>query len=178
MYCIAVSFRQYLHLNLYFIFSIQELALSSQEGGNTGSLTKGRKATSRIKSAFPPGYTKSKHLIKRIQSQIQEFEKLSDRNSKHQYIERCQGNPGYDCGNEIYTIWKIYKQNILPVKISRSTVYDKNRSINGELLVLHTHNNPTTKIKPNSACMHDQISIQVDRGLQQDSLIIQKYKCS
>ena len=77
---------------------MQELALSSQEGGpNTGSLTKGRKATSRIKSAFPPGYTKSKQLLKRIQSQIQEFDKLSDRNSKHQYIERCQGNPGYDC---------------------------------------------------------------------------------
>lgn len=71
--------------------------MSSQEGGNTGSLTKGRKATSRIKSAFPPGYTKSKQLVKSIQSQIQEFDKLSDRNSKHRYIERCQGNPGYDC---------------------------------------------------------------------------------
>ena len=77
---------------------MQELAVSSQEGGpNTGSVTKGRKATSRIKSAFPPGYTKSKQLLKRIQSQIQEFDKLSDRNSKHQYIEHCQGNPGYDC---------------------------------------------------------------------------------
>lgn len=28
---------------------------------------------------------------------MSEFEKLSERNAKHLYIERCQANPGYDC---------------------------------------------------------------------------------
>ena len=79
------------------ILCSQELASSSLDGSGTGALIKGRKATSRIKSAFPPSYAKSKNLLKRIQNQIQEFEKPSDRISKHLYIERCQGNPGYDC---------------------------------------------------------------------------------
>jgi len=50
-----------------------------------------------IRSVFPPGFSKSKGLLKRVESQMQEFEKLSIRNAKHMYIERCQANPGYDC---------------------------------------------------------------------------------
>lgn len=32
-----------------------------------------------------------------MKTQVAEFEKLSERNAKHLYIERCQANPGYDC---------------------------------------------------------------------------------
>ncbi len=35
--------------------------------------------------------------MKRVKTQLAEFEKLSERNAKHLYIERCQANPGYDC---------------------------------------------------------------------------------
>ena len=28
---------------------------------------------------------------------MEDLENLSERNSKHLYIERCQDNPGYDC---------------------------------------------------------------------------------
>ena len=38
-----------------------------------------------------------KNITKRLQAQATEFEKLSERNSKHLYIERCQALPGYDC---------------------------------------------------------------------------------
>ena len=51
----------------------------------------------RLKSALPAAYTKTKNISKRLQAQAVEFEKLSERNSKHLYIERCQALPGYDC---------------------------------------------------------------------------------
>ena len=35
--------------------------------------------------------------MKRVKTQLAEFEKLSERNAKHLYIERCQANPGFDC---------------------------------------------------------------------------------
>ena len=33
---------------------------------------------------------KAKNINKRVRHQILEFEKLSDRNSKHAYVEHCQ----------------------------------------------------------------------------------------
>ena len=69
------------------------------KSGSTSSLTRGKRSFSaRLKAALPLSYGKaSKPIIKRIKSQILEFVKLSERNSKHQYIERCQAMPGYDC---------------------------------------------------------------------------------
>ena len=51
----------------------------------------------RLKSALPQGYAKTKTLLKRVKAQMELFENLSERNSKHLYIEHCQNNPGYDC---------------------------------------------------------------------------------
>ncbi len=51
----------------------------------------------RLKSALPVGYAKTKTLLKRVKTQLEMFEMLSERNAKHMYIERCQENPGYDC---------------------------------------------------------------------------------
>ena len=56
-----------------------------------------KRGTVRLRSVFPPGFSKSKNIIKRVEVQMLEFEKLSIRNAKHLYIERCQANPGYDC---------------------------------------------------------------------------------
>ena len=35
--------------------------------------------------------------MKRVRALMQEFEPMSERNSKHSFIERCQALPGYDC---------------------------------------------------------------------------------
>ena len=60
--------------------------------------TKSKKGfTLRLRNALPAGYTKTKPLLKRIKTQLETFEELSERNAKHLYIERCHGNPGYDC---------------------------------------------------------------------------------
>lgn len=51
----------------------------------------------RLRAALPAAYIKAKNISKRLQAQAVEFEKLSERNSKHLYIECCQSLPGYDC---------------------------------------------------------------------------------
>ena len=56
-----------------------------------------RNFTMRLRSTLPVSYTKAKHIGKRVRNQLLEFENLSERNSKHLYIERCRALPGYDC---------------------------------------------------------------------------------
>lgn len=51
-----------------------------------------------MKVALPSMYAKgNKSVIKRVRNQMLDFEKLSERNAKHLYIERCHSFPGYDC---------------------------------------------------------------------------------
>ena len=69
--------------------------------GNTGlhrSPSKVKRSfTGKLKSTLPSGYTKSKPLMKRVRALMQDVEMLSERNSKHLFIERCQALPGYEC---------------------------------------------------------------------------------
>ena len=51
----------------------------------------------RLRSSLPVSYTKAKQIGKRVRNQVLEFENVSERNSKHLYIERCRALPGYDC---------------------------------------------------------------------------------
>ena len=53
--------------------------------------------TGKLKSSLPAGHSRSKSLMKRIRAQMQEVELISERNSKHLFIEKCQSLPGYDC---------------------------------------------------------------------------------
>lgn len=62
-----------------------------------GTPVRSKAGTIKLKSAFPPGFSKSKSIMKRVKARRAEFESLSERNAKHLYIERCQTNPGYDC---------------------------------------------------------------------------------
>ena len=56
-----------------------------------------RSFTSRFKAAIPAAHARAKNINKRIRQQVLEFEQLSERNSKHLYIERCQVSHMYTC---------------------------------------------------------------------------------
>lgn len=72
--------------------------LPEKSGGSApGTPSRNKRGTSKLKAAFPPGFSKSKNIMKKVKTQLAEFENMSERNAKHLYIERCQANPGYDC---------------------------------------------------------------------------------
>ena len=102
---VTMTYISFEFLNLS-LFSLQMAAEPSPFIGQSPLVSSGktraptrpkRTFTGKLKTSLPNGYTKSKALTKRIKSQMQDVELLSERNAKHLFIERCQSLPGYDC---------------------------------------------------------------------------------
>jgi hypothetical protein len=77
---------------------IESLVSGEEEARTTfhGRMRKKNSSSQLVKKALPAAYQKHKSIAKRLLEEKAKYAHLSERNSKHLYIEKCQSIPGYD----------------------------------------------------------------------------------